>query len=191
MAWEESANFFILCLHVCGNKLDISNVKQEWLTRIWFWSIIALFFMVWIEILDCSFHRKLAPILSHFENKGSLYQMDILLLLSTTYSYRISQSQKTEAVMLQPPYPPIKIAKNSAFCKVSKLLNSLHVKSQLFLPRFTIQAGTRLDILCWISCNFRMKSMRIVSFAPLSTGICPWYNPGLDLLSFELWVVKT
>lgn len=89
--------------------------------------------------------------------------------------------------MLQSPYPPIKIAKNSGFYRVSKLLNSVPVEnSEFFPPKVTIQAGTILHILCWICVNFRVKSMHIVGFAPLSIGICPWYKPGPDLLSFEL-----
>lgn len=113
--------------------------------------------------------------------------MDVLLLLGTTYACRISQAQETEAVMLQPPYLPIKIAESSGFYGVSKLLNSVPVEnSQLFHFRVTIQASTIFHILCWICVNFRVKSMHIVGFAPLSIGICPCYKPEPDLLIFEL-----
>lgn len=72
------------------------------------------------------------------------YFFIVLPMLTEFHSHKI-----TEAVMLQPPYPQIKIAKNSAFYKISKLLKSVQVEnSHLFLPRVTIQEGTTLHILC-------------------------------------------
>lgn len=115
-------------------------------------------------------------------------------LWSASCTYGISQSEKIEAVILQPPYHPIKIAnkiKNLQGFKVTKFCT--YRKFTAFSPKVPIQTGKLLHrVLCWICVNFSVKCMHIVGFALLSIGICPCYS-SRDW-SFEIWafsVMKT